>query len=223
MTGSSTRRLAYVIASLAFGLASFAAWSQDGWRLEKNKDGIQVYTRAVDGWAIREFKGVSQISSDLSSLVAIITDIRASRELSEFVVEADIRHRESATHYQIYSATRLPWPMADRDILSQRDIAQDENSHVVTITDVAITDPEPARKGFVRIVKSRAQWKLSPVSRGTTLVETRTLSDPGTALPSPVIDALSVSTPFKTLSKLKELAARAEYAHVKLAFIQEPL
>jgi hypothetical protein len=216
-------RFASLTALLALALAAVAAGSQEGgWRLEKDKDGIQVYTRAVDGWTVREFKGVSSIAADLSSLVAIITDAHASREFSEFVSETEIRHRESDTHYQVYSATKLPWPLSDRDILSQRDITQNKNSFVVTITDVAIEDPEPPRKGFVRIVKSRTEWKLSPTSRGMVLVETSTLSDPGAPIPSSIINAMSVSTPFKTLTKLKELAGRPEYAHVQLPFIEEP-
>jgi hypothetical protein len=215
------RRLVWVFTVFAIAWACPNAWSNgDGWQLEKDKDGIQVFTRAVEGWSVREFRGVTRIAARLSSLVAVIHDIPASRELTDVVSEAEIQHRESDTRYQVYSAMKMPWPIADRDILNQREITQDKNSLAVTITDVAIQDAAP-RKGLIRIVNSRTQWTLAPTPEGSVLVEMRTLSDPGGPIPAPVINAMSVSTPLKTLSKLKEMVQRAEYAHAKLPFIEE--
>jgi hypothetical protein len=194
---------------------------EDGWRLEKDKDGIQVYTRAVQGWSIRELRGVTRIPAPLSSLVAVIYDVRASRELIDVVSEAEIQHRESDTRYQIYSAMKLPWPISARDILNQREIKQNKSSLAVTITDVAVQDAIAPRKGFVRIVKSRHEWTFEPTTEGAVLVEMRTLSDPAGPIPASLINAMSVSTPFKTLSKLREMAQRSEYAHAKLSFIEE--
>jgi hypothetical protein len=207
-----------LVIALAFPIARAA---ESGWRLEKDKEGIQVYTRAVDGWSIREFKGVCLISASLSSIVAVIDDTAASHELSDLVSESRIQHRDSDTHFQIYSAMKLPWPMSDRDILNQRDITQDQHSLVVTITDVAEEDAIAPRKGYIRIVKSRTQWTLTPTAEGTVLAETRTLSDPDGPIPVSVINAMSVSTPFKTLSKLRQIVRRDEYQRAKLPFILE--
>ena len=211
----------YVLSFLVVALASPSGWS-DGevWRLEKDKDGIQVYTRAVEGWSIREFKGVTRIRAALSSLVAVIDDISASHELTDVVSEAQIEHRESDTRYQVYSAMKMPWPIADRDILNQREIVQDGNSLAVTITDVAIEDPSPHRKGLVHILKSHSQWLLVPTPDGSILVEMQTLSDPA-GIPASIINVMSVNTPFVTLSKLREMAQRAQYVHAKLPFIED--
>jgi hypothetical protein len=195
---------------------------EDGWRLEKDKDGIQVYTRAVEGWNIREFRGVTRIPARLTSLVAVINDIAASRELTDVVSEARIQHRDSDCQYQIYSAMKMPWPITDRDILNQREIKQDKSSLAVTITDVAMENGMPLRNGMTRIVNSRQQWTLAPTPQGPILAEVRTLSDPNGPIPASLINAMSVSTPFKTLSKLKEMAQRNEYAQARLAFIEDP-
>jgi len=165
---------------------------------------------------------ITRIRARLSSLVAVIDDISARHELTDVVSEAQIEHRDSDTRYQVYSAMKMPWPIADRDILNQREIVQDGNSLAVTITDVAIEDPSPLKKGLVHILKSHTRWMLVPTPDGSIQVQWQTLSDPAGPIPASIINAMSVSTPIKTLSRLREMVQRTQYAHAKLAFIEDP-
>jgi hypothetical protein len=194
---------------------------ENGWLLEKDENGIQVYTRAVSGWSIREFKGVTEIHASLACVVAVINDIPASRELTEGVTEAKVLHRESDGRFQIYSAMRMPWPISNRDILNQRDITQDRTSGAVTIIDVALQDGLAPRKGYVRIVNSRVVWTLAPIADGIVHIESQTLSDPAGPIPSSLINTMSVGMPLKTFNRLKEMVGRVEYAQAKLPIIEE--
>jgi hypothetical protein len=200
---------------------STARCDEDGWRLEKDKDGIQVYTRAVPGWSIREFKGVTQIHAGLKSLVAVINDIPASRELTEGLIEAEVRERESDVRFKIYSAMKMPWPIADRDILNQREIQQDKNTFCVTITDTGVQDPPGPKRGFVRITNSHQVWTLRPIAWHEVYVETRTLADPAGPIPARLINIMAIGVPFKTLKKLNEMVERAQYTHPDLRYIEE--
>jgi len=128
---NSFRTLAVLAGMLV--LPAFAS-AEDTWRLEKDKDGIQVYTRAVDGWSIREMRGVARIPGRLSCFVAVIDDIPAIHELNEMVSTSSIPHRDSDTQYQLYSTIKMPWPLSDRDVLNLRTIVQDGNTLAVTIT-----------------------------------------------------------------------------------------
>ena len=210
------------LACLLFMLA-VPAWSADaaGWKLEKDKDGIQIYTRAVPGWEIREMRGVTRHAGSLGSLVAAIHDPAAAPELNEFVAKSTIEQRDSETRYRLYTLTKMPWPLTDRDALMQREIVQDAKTRVVTVTDTATDQLMPERKGLVRIIKSRQQWTLTPNADGSVGVELRILSDPRGPIPSSLLNTLSVSTPFKTLSQLKAVAQRAKYTQARLAFIKE--
>lgn len=214
-------RARWLLTLLLLALSSPAWSAEEGWRQEKDQDGIQIYTRAVDGWSIREIRGVTRFRGRLTSLVAVIDDAAASPELNEFVAKASVEKRDSATRYQLYSLTDMPWPLTDRDVLTQREIVQDKATLAVTITDVAIDNVMPAKKGLVRIVKSRQQWTLTPVPEGGVRVEWRTLTDPAGPIPSSLLNALSVSTPFTTLGKLKDLAQRPKYAQARLAFVKD--
>jgi hypothetical protein len=199
------------------------AASADGdWRLEKDKDGIQIYSRAVDGWSIREIRGVATFHGRLSSLVAVINDPATGPQINEFVVKAEVEQRYSDTRYRLYNLTKMPWPLSDRDCLNQREISQDPATHAVTVTDTATDGIMPVKKGLVRIVRSRQQWMFTPAADGNVQVELRWLSDPNGPIPSGVINALSVSTPFDTMGKLLKVAQHPEYAQAQLAFIKEP-
>lgn len=202
-------------------LPALAAATDDNWKLEKDKDGIQVYTRAVEGWSIREIRGTTQLPVKLSAVVAVFDDVPALSELNEYVSKAEVRNRESDLRYQIYTQTKMPWPVSDRDILNQRNIAQDSKTLAVTITDAATDKILPPTKGMVRIVKSTQVWTLTPDAKGVN-VEMRLLSDPNGPIPASLINSMSVSNPYKTLVKLKELSQRPKYLAAKPAFIKDP-
>ena len=218
------RTLRWLMPSLLIAvLPSLAMAAEADWKLEKDKDGIQVYTRAVEGWNIREIRGATHVPAKLSSVVAVITDIAAQGELNEYVSQATVQNRESDTRYQIYALTKMPWPVSNRDVVNQRSIAQDPSSLVVTITDTAVdkASPEP-KSGVVRIVKSKQVWTLTPDAKGGVNAQMQLLSDPNGPIPASLINSMSVSTPFKTLGKLKALAQKPQYASATPAFIKEP-
>jgi hypothetical protein len=215
-----TFRWAFAVLAAALSVASAAA-DDAGWHLEKDQDGIQIYSRAVDGWSIHEMRSTTHIAGRLSSVVAVITDVDAMHELVDVVAESKITQRDSDTRYQIYSLMKMPWPISNRDILNQREIKQDASTLTVTITDTATQDVIPLKKDLVRILKSRQVWTLTPTADGGVQVENRLLSDPNGPIPSSVINAMSVGTPFKTMTQLKALVQRPQYANAKPGFIKD--
>ena len=216
------RQLRPLLLSLTLALLpALATAADDNWKLEKDKDGIQVYTRAVEGWSIREIRGTTKLPAKLSTVVAVLDDVPALRELNEYVSKAEVRNRESELRYQIYTQTKMPWPVSDRDILNQRDIAQDPKTLAVTISDIATDKILPPTKGMVRIVKSKQVWTLTPDGQGVN-VELRLHSDPNGPIPASLINSMSVSNPYKMLVKLKELSQQPKYGSAKPAFIKDP-
>jgi hypothetical protein len=204
-------------------VTAFADAGDDSWKLEKDKQGIQVYSRAVDGWDIREIKGVIHIGARLSSVVAVLVDVDASHQLSGVVSEAKVLSRDSDTRYRLYSAMKMPWPVSDRDIVNQRQITQDPATLAVTIVDDAVADEaNPPRHGFVRLAKSQQRWIVTPAGNGEVIVEMRALTDPAGPIPSGIVNFMAVDSPFETLGHLKQLAQSQKYANTSLPFIKEP-
>ncbi len=192
------------------------------WRLERDRDGIRIHTRAVENKGIREIRGDMQVVARLSSVVAVLTDISARSLLSDVVAEAAVVQRESSTRYQVYSVLKAPWPFSDRDMLNQCEIIQDSENFAVTISSVAVSEGAPVKEGHTRITDSRQQWRLTPSEGGKVDVELRAFTDPGGTIPASVINSMSVGSPFKTLGVLRTLSQQPKYRDASLDFIREP-
>ncbi|HET8880641.1 MAG TPA: START domain-containing protein [Solimonas sp.] len=216
------RRRALLVLPAALLLAGFAsaASADDVWKTEKDADGIRIESRAVPGWKIHEMRGTTHIAAPLSAVAAVIDDASAMPKLNDLVVKTEILQRTSATRYRVYAAMKMPWPVSDRDIVNQREIRQDPATRAVTIVDTAVADAEP-RKGYVRIARSRQEWRLSPAADGGTDVQIQLLSDPG-GIPAALINVMSVSAPFNTLDNLRKLAGQPQYAQARPDFLAAP-
>jgi hypothetical protein len=198
-----------------------SAGSESAWQTQKERDGVQISTRAVEGWSIHEIRGVERIPARLSTVAAVLCDIDASTAINDLIVEAKVVQRDNDTRYRFYTAMKMPWPVSDRDLVNQRQITQDPASLAVTFDDQAVPEAAPPRKGYVRMEKSHQLWILTPAN-GEVLVEMRALSDPNGPIPAVIVNAMAVDAPIKSLVRLRELAASPKYAQAKLPFIKEP-
>jgi hypothetical protein len=214
-----TALLTLLILSLAAPLSQAA---DEGWRLDKDQDGIQVYTRAVEGQKIREIRGVVKLQASLSSVAAVLTDVNAAPQLSETIGEARVLQRRGGQRYQIYQLLKMPWPLDNRDIVADRDIRQDPQTLAVIISDTSTPEAVPVKEGIVRIQKSRTQWQLTPQADGSVMAEMRALTDPNGPIPASVINSMSVGAPFKSLEKLRSMVQSPKYRQASLDFIKEP-
>lgn len=204
-------------------LLSFAASADDGgWRLEKDQDGIRIYTRAVEGKTIREIRGTVELEARLSSVAAVLSDVSAIPLLSDVVSEAKVQQRDSDMRFQVYSVLKMPWPLSNRDMLNQTEISQDPQTLAVTLSNVALREGIPLKDGLVRIVESRSQWRMTPTAAGKVGVEMLAFTDPAGSIPTSVINSLSVGAPFKSMGVLRELVQQPKYRNATLAFVREP-
>jgi hypothetical protein len=198
---------------------SAVAQKPSEWRVEKDENGIRIESRAVPGWDIREMRGTARFGGPLASLVAVINDPAAAPRLNELVAESKVVQRESETRFQVYTLTKMPWPLKDRDVLTQRVIEHDAQTGVVTIADEATAGAVPEQNGLVRITRSHNRWTLTPTTDGAINIELRMLSDPAGPIPSSLINSMSVSTPLKTIAQLMTLAREPVYAEANAVFV----
>lgn len=196
--------------------------AEEGWKLEKDADGIQVYTRAVAGESIREIRAVTEVSARLTSVVAALEDVSAMSQLSDVISEAMVLTQQSATRSQVYSVLKMPWPLDDRDMVNQREVRQDSVTLAVAITSIAAPGAVPPKKGRVRIQKSRQEWRLTPQGGERVRAEMRALTDPNGPIPASVINAMSVGTPFKSMQQLRALVQLPKYRQASREYITEP-
>ena len=101
----------FIIFPICFSLIS----QQDDWTLKKNKQGIQIYTRTVGNSKFKEFKAITQVKANVTTLVAVMKDTTAYKELFPLTIEMHLLEEKGETYQVQYVKTDVPFPVTDRD------------------------------------------------------------------------------------------------------------
>ena len=103
------------------------------WKLAKNKKGVKVYTRKVEGISFKEYKGVTTIKTSLARLVALAADIEAGPDWIDTCSKGELLKQVNPRESYTYSLNGAPWPVRDRDAVVHNVISQDAKTLAVTI------------------------------------------------------------------------------------------
>ena len=201
---------------------SFAADEKETeWVLAKNKKGVKVYTRKVEGIDFKEFKGIITIKTSLASLVALARDVEASPEWVENCSKSKLLKRINSTETYTYSLSKAPWPVKDRDAIVHNVVSQEKRTLVVTIKQTGKPDYIKAEKNITRVKRIEGFWKFTPQKGGNVEVVYQVLSDPGGEIPAWLVNASLVSQPYETLLEMQKMVKREKYQKAKLEFTVE--
>lgn len=191
----------------------------DAWRLEKDTDGIEVWTRAVEGSRHRAVKARMIVPTPIPELVAIIRDTEACSEWAQFCAESHIHESLSPAEAYIYTLNDMPWPVGDRDALTHVVWSTDETDGSVRMVASATEGILEPRRGRVRLTDARSNWILSPTEDGMTEVVSEAHVDPAGPVPAWITNMLLVDAPFQTMARLRDLGATGRYAGAELEFL----
>ena len=177
-------------------------FSQNGeWELEKNENGIKVYTRTVDGENIREFKATTTIEAPRRDIAYVIINVDDYANWYPDISEARIFEKVSTTEFHVYNVLDLPWPATDRDGVSKMKITK--TAATTKISMESVNNVKDEKSDIIRITNSYGFWKLT--TRGTkTDIHFQYFASPAGSLPDWIINMFIVDNPYETLKTLKE-------------------
>ena len=108
------------VLSLAVSVTGISHGQDSEWELERDRDGIQVFTRSVVGSPYKEMKSLSLIQGvSLTSLVALIEDAQACPQCADKCAESYLVERLSETESLVYNHNEMPFPVTDRDVVAR--------------------------------------------------------------------------------------------------------
>lgn len=176
----------------------------DGWTLRKSGDGIEVYTRSVEGWAIDEVRAVAMIDAPAAELAALLGDPTRRPQWDEMCRDGKLITGPDGNqyHHLLYD---MPWPVTDRDMVLQ--VASADEGGVYSITGRAAAGMLPVDPDLVRIEQAHVSYLLTPVGADRTRFETTALLDPNGPIPAWLLNQLSVSQPYTLVSALRRITA----------------
>lgn len=193
-------RLVIYIGILFFSSNLFALGE---WELEKNANGIKVYTRKNEGDRIKQFKAVSTIFASRMKIAEVVTRITDYPNWYPHCGEAKVRKIVSSTERLVYYRVDLPWPADDRDCLMTMRVKVNK-AKKETIIHFNNSEGEEKLSDAIRMTDADGFWKLTSLEDEKTKVTYQFSSDPGGNLPAWIINMFIVDGPYETFIELKK-------------------
>ncbi|MBY0400110.1 START domain-containing protein [Myxococcota bacterium] len=201
-------RRSLAIAMLCGALfAPLAADAEEApWTLVRDRDGIAVHTRPVEGSGILEFKGTALVAASVERIRAILRNVDDFELWFPNTSEARLLSRENGVQFQ-YTVIDAPWPVSDRDNVFRSETHHDPTTGIVRIAVTAAPDRHPEHPDRVRVRHARGQWLLEPVEAERTRVTFTMHLEPGGGVPQWLLNSQVVETPFEALGNLRAQVA----------------
>jgi hypothetical protein len=177
---------------------------ESDWNLKKEKDGIKIYTRSVEGSSFDEFKGTTTIEkSSVSEVLEIILDVKNYESLFPDCMNPRVLKQEGKYYDVHYIQVKAPWPVKNRDTVYEQKAVVDKNGKHAVVTLKPLPDYIAEDKDFLRIREGSGFWELEEDNNKSVKVIYQFHGEPGGDIPAWLANSFVVSQPFETLKNLK--------------------
>jgi len=175
------------------------------WELEKEGDGIKVYTMARADSDFKAFRAEMRVAYPLRQVAVQLLDVEAMVDWLHDCSESELISRTEDDEFIVYQKTDAPWPVSDRDYVFKAKVAQDQVSKIVEMRFSALVEAGQATdQDCVQVTEMKGYWRMTPEPSGVTLVEYETHADPGGQLPAWLANSFVVDQPWHTFKNLRE-------------------
>jgi hypothetical protein len=195
----------YLILSFLIIFFALPALQAQSWHLEKDKDGIKVYTRPEPGSNFKAFKGETEVHAALDDVIAIIEDVEQFDVWDEDVKEIRVLEREPGKFLKYYVVYDLPWPLQDRDLCVEAVFSADKNNGNILLISGSIPEAVPLQDGIVRITTYWQKWILEPQEKGVVKVMVEGFADPAGDIPAWIANMAITDTPLNMLREIRKM------------------
>ncbi|MEM7219596.1 MAG: START domain-containing protein [Pseudomonadota bacterium] len=214
-----------LITATALSLCGPAAAHHDAteWEVKRDRDGIVISTRSVEGSRHKMVRSEMTIPARLSAIVALLQDTEACKQLSELCRESRVLSGTPPTDLVVYTYNDLPWPVTDRVGVVRALWSQDPANGIVTMEAEIVPGHIEKENRTIRLENGTIVWRLTPLADGMVEVVQDSHVDPAGRTPAWLTNRLLVDAPFETLVAVREILASGRYAQSSYAFIDDEL
>ncbi len=169
-----------VLADCAFAATASA---DDGWHVVRERDGVTLEKRPVDGSRYYEYR--ARAHTTVAAKVAFeriwggVGDERSPTVKHRTVV------RRSDDEIVVYDQIHAP-VVSDRDVTIRIRKVLDGAAFQIRFESAAELGPPPAA-GYVRLPVVRGEWRIEPAGDGGADIAYRCYSEPGGAMPAFIV------------------------------------
>jgi hypothetical protein len=188
---------------LIFVLITFnASFAHGKWELEKNANGVKVYTRDNDNSDIKEFKAVATVFADRFEIARCVSRVGDYPNWVPNTKDCRVVEVISPQKRKVYSRLDIPWPATDRDgyMIMRVETIKEKKQTTVYFDDC----PGKKNSDCVRMASANGFWRMTTLDKNKTEVVYQFVSDPAGSLPSWIVNMFIVDGPYDTMIALKK-------------------
>ncbi len=185
-----------------FGSTAIAAVALGDWNLEKDKEGVKVYTRKSATSSLKDSKATVTIKTNVDAVLDLLRDFDNYPKWMYKCSEGRLLKGVSDREFYVYSVIDSPWPVSDRDLATHVTATQEADGTTILKMDGVASYTDKV-KDRVRVPEFDGFWKVAPNGDGTVTVTYQFHSDPGGSIPDWMANSTSVDIPYHTLLNMK--------------------
>jgi hypothetical protein len=186
-----------------------SAFAQEDWKLQKDKDGIKVYSAAFPDSKIRAIKVVASYEASPGEIADLVMDVNTATEWVSHLKSSSLIKSVSQNELYYYAEVSLPWPVANRDFVAHLTRYENAQTGTITIEGPAVAGMTPEKKGIVRINNSDGKWIITPLGNNQVRVEYSLHVDPAGSIPAWLVNMFSGETPLQIFENLRQELKRS--------------
>ena len=172
------------------------------WQLEKEKDGIKVYTANSDSTSFKQFKVEAEIEGTPKEIADAVIDLENNFKWFFGVKKGEMLEEKNKYEFTFKQVIEVPFPFQDREVVQHCTVKFLTNGDV-RIDLIHRNSAAPVNEDYVRMPYSKGYWILKPAGNKTK-IEYSFLADPGGNIPAWLANQFIVESPFKTIKGLRE-------------------
>lgn len=188
---------------LVLSILSAPLFAQDGWQLERDKNGVKVYTRKTQTSNMKDSRAIAIVNSDSKEVLSILTDFENHWKWMDRIKISRTLKKVSDSEFYVYYEALAPWPVSNRDLVTKYKIMLDPSGKV-TLESVGEPNYIPQKDGIVRVPEAVSSWEIIPMEDNKVQIIFTNHSHPGGNIPDWLANMTATDNPFNTLMKLKE-------------------
>lgn len=195
--------LALLLASLAAAPRAVCA-TDAPWTLEKEDDGIALYSQPVADSPFLAVKVVARIDAPAAKVARLLGDGNGCSPWRAMCKSSEVVSKVSEAERIVYLVLDLPWPVADRDLVVRSISQVDAQARTLHVSLDSASSEVPTRD-YVR-AESSGEYELKALGEKLSEFTYIQHTDIGGDLSPDVINPSLLSTTFDDIRRLKALA-----------------
>jgi hypothetical protein len=175
----------------------------EGWKLESDVDGVQVYSRAMEGSQLRQVKAVAQVNASIEAVTAILTDYPNYKLWMNNITDSKVIEQATEDVTFVYTYEDTPWPVQNRFCVTKMTYQQLQDKSMVLFESVPRYMKSP--RDAIEFISYKGHWQVQRGKSGCE-IEYFIEANPGGHVPSWLANQLAYGGPAKTIGNLRDLA-----------------